>query len=76
MKTEGELHVSDTVTPADWPAEGRVSYNKMRMRYREGMPLALRGVTFTVEPREKIGIVGRSGSGGSPFWQGGIWPSG
>jgi ABC-type multidrug transport system fused ATPase/permease subunit len=33
------------------------------MRYRENLPLALNSVSFDVLPREKIGIVGRSGSG-------------
>ncbi|XP_048247435.1 ATP-binding cassette sub-family C member 5-like isoform X2 [Haliotis rufescens] len=62
---EDLITVSDTEPPADWPADGRIVYNRVRMRYREGMPLALKGVTFSVEPQEKIGIVGRSGSGKS-----------
>ncbi|XP_046559479.1 LOW QUALITY PROTEIN: ATP-binding cassette sub-family C member 5-like [Haliotis rubra] len=59
------MTVSDTEPSTDWPAEGRIVYNRLRMRYREGMPLALKGVSFSVEPQEKIGIVGRSGSGKS-----------
>lgn len=33
------------------------------MKYRENLPPALKSVTFDVLPKEKIGIVGRSGSG-------------
>jgi len=33
------------------------------MRYRNDLPLVLRKVTFTIKPKEKIGIVGRTGSG-------------
>ena len=33
------------------------------MRYRDNLPLALKGIGFTVKAQEKVGIVGRSGSG-------------
>ncbi|VDM20631.1 unnamed protein product [Wuchereria bancrofti] len=38
-----------------------VSY--FRMRYGPDLPLALDGVSFKIEPKEKIGIIGRTGSG-------------
>ena len=51
--------------PAGWPAKGEVSFEKYQMRYREGLPLVLQGVSFTVEAGHKVGIVGRTGSGKS-----------
>ena len=36
-------------------------YCKQKMRYRDG-PLVLKGLSFTIQPGEKIGIVGRTGS--------------
>ena len=33
------------------------------MRYRDDLPLVLKNVKFTIKPQEKIGIVGRTGSG-------------
>ena len=37
------------------------------VRYRPELPLALRGVSCAIEPRSKVGIVGRTGSGKTPF---------
>jgi hypothetical protein len=44
-------------------------FKSVKLRYRENLPLALRGVSFDVLPQEKIGIVGRSGSGISNIWE-------
>ncbi|KAF8307200.1 putative multidrug resistance protein E [Trypanosoma cruzi] len=35
------------------------------MRYRAGLPLVLDRVSFLIEPRQKVGVVGRTGSGKS-----------
>ncbi|TFK19762.1 cadmium ion transporter [Coprinopsis marcescibilis] len=51
--------------PPNWPAEGAVKFQDVKLAYREGLPLVLKGVDFSVRPREKIGIVGRTGAGKS-----------
>lgn len=40
----------------------------MVLAYREGLPNALDGVSLVVQPGEKIGIVGRTGSGKSTMF--------
>ena len=52
-------------TPAGWPSAGAISFERLELRYRPGLPLVLKGVSFTVQAGEKAGIVGRTGSGKS-----------
>lgn len=55
------------VVPAEgkWPVDGKVVFDDVKMRYRDGLPLALQGVSFEVAPGSTVGIVGRTGSGKS-----------
>lgn len=48
-----------------WPAAGVIEFRDVAMAYAPGAPLALRRVAFATRPCEKIGIVGRTGSGKS-----------
>lgn len=54
--------------PSNWLREGIVKYSNVHMRYRPGLPHALNGVTFETVPGEKLGIVGRTGSGKSSLF--------
>ncbi|NWX23536.1 MRP7 protein, partial [Aegotheles bennettii] len=53
---------------ADWPSQGLVEFRQVVLAYRAGLPNALDGVNFTVYPGEKVGIVGRTGSGKSTLF--------
>ncbi|CAD6264657.1 unnamed protein product [Miscanthus lutarioriparius] len=47
----------------NWPQVGRVDLRDLKIRYRQDAPLVLHGITCTFEGGDKIGIVGRTGSG-------------
>lgn len=46
-------------------AAGAISVHQLVLRYRPGLPLVLRGVSFDVAGGNKVGLVGRTGSGKS-----------
>ncbi|KAI8987272.1 multi drug resistance-associated protein MRP [Mycotypha africana] len=52
------------VDPA-WPSQGNIKFKQYYTRYREGLDYCLKDLTFQVLPKEKIGIVGRTGAGKS-----------
>ena len=49
----------------EWPHIGNISFDKLEMRYREGLDLVLKGVSMEVKGGQKVGIVGRTGAGKS-----------
>jgi ATP-binding cassette subfamily C (CFTR/MRP) protein 1 len=51
--------------PESWPTSGSVTFEKVSLRYRPGLDLVLKDVSFTVKGGEKVGVVGRTGSGKS-----------
>ncbi|KAF8933746.1 hypothetical protein BGZ47_010720 [Haplosporangium gracile] len=51
--------------PENWPQHGRIVFKNYSTRYREGLDLVLKDISFEVQPSEKVGIVGRTGAGKS-----------
>ncbi|KAJ1327578.1 ATP-binding cassette subfamily C (CFTR/MRP) member 1 [Microdochium nivale] len=51
--------------PATWPTEGRVELNDLVVSYADDLPPVLKGLTFTVNSNERVGVVGRTGAGKS-----------
>lgn len=58
---ESEEKEIKKVANKTWPEEGRIKFKDVVYRYAKEMEPALKGVNFTVQSCEKIGIVGRTG---------------
>ncbi|XP_068124294.1 ATP-binding cassette sub-family C member 5-like isoform X2 [Hyperolius riggenbachi] len=65
LDSEEPCDVSVRPPPKEWPQDGAITYENVEMRYRDGLPLVLKNISFSIKPQEKIGIVGRTGSGKS-----------
>lgn len=63
--SEAPLHVDGVVIPKGWPGRGAVTFKNYHMRYRENTPIVLQDLNIRIYSQEKIGIVGRTGSGKS-----------
>ncbi|KAI8146868.1 P-loop containing nucleoside triphosphate hydrolase protein [Fennellomyces sp. T-0311] len=53
--------------PQTWPEKATLSIRNLHIRYAPDLDPVLHGVSFDVRDKEKIGIVGRTGSGKSTF---------
>jgi len=51
--------------PAAWPSEGRLEVKDLVVGYAPDLPPVLKGLTFTAQRNERIGVVGRTGAGKS-----------
>ncbi|KAJ1996422.1 hypothetical protein GGI25_000485 [Coemansia spiralis] len=57
--------IEDNRPEKSWPEQGTVEFRGYSTRYREGLDMVLKDLSFSVRPREKVGIVGRTGAGKS-----------
>jgi ATP-binding cassette, subfamily C (CFTR/MRP), member 1 len=63
LDEEAPLHTIEVAK--SWPEKGEIIFDNVQMRYREGLPLVLQGLSMHVQGGERIGIVGRTGAGKS-----------
>ncbi|KAH8086617.1 hypothetical protein BXZ70DRAFT_1067776 [Cristinia sonorae] len=55
----------DGIPPAYWPASGTLNVEKLSARYSPDGPKVLKDISFNISSGERVGIVGRTGSGKS-----------
>lgn len=53
----------------NWPEQGGIYFKDLSLKYSESENCVLNKITFEVKPKEKIGIVGRTGAGKSSIIQ-------
>ncbi|XP_077509755.1 ATP-binding cassette sub-family C member 5-like isoform X2 [Amblyomma americanum] len=65
LTEEAPRHRDVGVDLTNWPSQGDLRFDQVCLRYREGLPLVLHGISFHVQGGQKVGIVGRTGAGKS-----------
>ncbi|KAJ2778391.1 hypothetical protein GGI15_004187 [Coemansia interrupta] len=65
LPSEAPEVIEDRRPAGSWPEQGMVEFKGYSTRYREGLDLVLKDLSFRVEPRQKVRIVGRTGAGKS-----------
>ncbi|EFA83154.1 ABC transporter C family protein [Heterostelium album PN500] len=68
LPSEAALH-NDKRISSNWPDQGAIVFRNLWLAYREGLDPVLRGINCRIEPKNKIGIVGRTGAGKSSLTQ-------
>ncbi|KAK4196916.1 P-loop containing nucleoside triphosphate hydrolase protein [Triangularia verruculosa] len=51
--------------PAAWPTGGRIEVDNLVVSYADDLPPVLKGLNFSVNSNERVGVVGRTGAGKS-----------
>lgn len=65
INTKPEKYEQGEVPDAQWPSKGKVEFKDVQLKYRPELKTVLKGLSFSVKPGEKVGIVGRTGAGKS-----------
>ncbi|OAX34167.1 hypothetical protein K503DRAFT_803797 [Rhizopogon vinicolor AM-OR11-026] len=59
LEQEAPHEIEDSPVPSNWPSEGKVVMKDVVMRYRPELSPVLKGLSMSISPGEKIGVVGR-----------------
>jgi ATP-binding cassette subfamily C (CFTR/MRP) protein 1 len=64
VEQEKPYEIDATKPAKEWPEKGKIEFDDLTIAYKPGVPV-LHSLSATIEPREKVGIVGRTGAGKS-----------
>ncbi|CAJ0929482.1 unnamed protein product, partial [Mesorhabditis belari] len=65
LESEAEWRKEDGKLSKDWPQRGQITWEGYSTRYRAELPLVIRDLSLSTVDGEKVGVVGRTGSGKS-----------
>ena len=63
--SEKPAHKISDDSLGNWPSKGKIEFQNFSVRYRPDTEIVLKNISFVINPKEKVGIVGRTGSGKS-----------
>ena len=62
---EAQAIIEEARPASNWPSQGAIQFMKYTTRYRPDLDPVLKDLTFSIQPGERVGIVGRTGAGKS-----------
>lgn len=65
VEQEARAIIEERRPPKDWPSKGAIHFVDYSTRYRADLEPVLKKLTFSIQPGERVGIVGRTGAGKS-----------
>ncbi|KAJ2445247.1 ATP-binding cassette glutathione S-conjugate transporter ycf1 [Coemansia sp. RSA 2424] len=65
LEPEAPYIVDACRVPSEWPHNGNIEFKNLSVKYGAKLTYALKNLNVTIRPREKVGIVGRTGAGKS-----------
>ncbi|CAF2902537.1 unnamed protein product [Rotaria sp. Silwood2] len=69
IAAESEFYKGQSEPPINWPLEGKIEFQNYKLRYSLELEPVLKGINLTIAPKNKIGIMGRTGAGKSSIFQ-------
>ncbi|CAI2362604.1 unnamed protein product [Moneuplotes crassus] len=66
---ESEDELTKPNDPVNFPETAEINFSNVHMRYQPHLPKVLKGLSYYVKEGQKIGIIGRTGSGKSSILQ-------
>lgn len=69
LESEDDLVKKSDESLKSWPQNGKIEFVNTTMSYRESLEPSIVDLSFKVEPKMKVGIVGRTGAGKSSILQ-------
>ncbi|GMF61590.1 unnamed protein product [[Candida] boidinii] len=65
LESEAPEVIENHRPPEHWPFRGEIEFKNYSTRYRPELELVLKNISISINEKEKIGIVGRTGAGKS-----------
>ncbi|XP_024189456.1 putative ABC transporter C family member 15 isoform X2 [Rosa chinensis] len=69
LTSEAPLVIEEYKPPINWPQVGTICFKNLQIRYAEHLPSVLKNINCTFPGKNKVGVVGRTGSGKSTLIQ-------
>lgn len=69
IPSEAPLVIENSRPERNWPIHGKIELQNLHIQYTPSLPKVLKGITCTFQGQNKIGVVGRTGSGKSTLIQ-------